>query len=161
MTRDSFIKLCEQAEGYIELGLYDEASNVLETLPSQLKITQEAIQLQMTILVKTGHFLKASYLAESLSMGDPENTDRMHLVAQLRYDAGEPREALDWLNQIEPKRTHLVHYNHLKAKCFAALQDLEQCRHSLAEAHSIDPDLRWMSLEDLAFDLIFGKDPTI
>lgn len=161
MTKESFIQTCEVAEGYIDLGLYDEASNVLEDLPSHLKVTKEVIVLQMTILIKTGHVLKASYLAETLSVSDPENKGLMMEVAHLRYDAGEPRGALEWLIQIEPKCVSIAPYHHLKAKCYAALGDREKCRHSLTAAHALNPEMRWESLEDPAFESIFGKDPTI
>ena len=65
------------------------------------------------------------------------------------------------LIQTEEQCLQIGLYHHLKAKCFSALEDLEQGRHSLTAAHAFNPDLRWKSLEDPAFDLIFGKDPTI
>lgn len=158
MNLEEFRKACEVAEGYIDLGLYDEASNVLEDLPSQLKITKEVIVLQIAILIKTGHLLKASYLAESLSLSDPDNKGLMMEVAHLRYDAGESREALDWLDQFEPKCVSLAAYHHLKAKCYAALGDLEKCRQSLTTAHTNDPTLKLESLEDPAFKSIYEAD---
>lgn len=161
MPHDEFRRMCEAVEGYTALGLLDEALNILEDLPPNLKITREVITLHMGILLKSKDYLKASYLAESLSLSDPDNKELMMEVAHLRYDAGDPREALDWLNQIDPKCVSLAPYHHLKAKCYAALGDQEKCRHSLTIAHAIDPELKLESLEDPAFESIFGKDPTI
>lgn len=73
ISRDEFQRVCETAEGYIELGLLDDALNILEDLPTQAKISREVIVLHMAILVKSGKPLKASYLGENLCFGDPTN----------------------------------------------------------------------------------------
>jgi thioredoxin-like negative regulator of GroEL len=121
MTAEDFKKICDTAEGYIDLGMLDDAAHLLEDVPTNLRITKEVIVLHMTILLKSGQSLKASYLAENLSFGDPDNVGLALEVAHLKFDAGEHSEAL-------------------------------------REAHMLDPDLKWKSLDDPAFETIYGAE---
>ena len=103
MTAQEFKKKCEAVEGYTALGLLDDANNILEDLPSELKITTDVITLHMAILLKAGEYLKASYLAETLSMSEPDDVDRLLMVARYRYKAGAFNEALEWLMSVQKK----------------------------------------------------------
>lgn len=159
MTAQEFRKICDTAEGYIDLGLVDEALNILEDLPTQAKISKEVIILHMTILVKSGQPLKASYLGENLCFGAPENVGLMIEVGQLKHAAGEFTDALKWLGYVEHKCRDLAQFHLLRAKCHTSLGDLEASVLALREAHRIDPDLRMQSLDDPAFEAIYGADP--
>lgn len=161
MTKEEFHKAVEAAEGYVELGLFDMASDIIERLPSRAKITKEVITIQVAMLVKTGQPLKASYLAESLCLGEPSNTSLLLTVAQLRFEAGEFSDAINWLSTVEQKCSSEAAFHLLKAKCHASLGQLQECRISLTAAHSLDPELRFKSLDDPAFDRIFGADPNL
>ncbi|HEY1083808.1 MAG TPA: hypothetical protein VGE29_16215 [Prosthecobacter sp.] len=103
MNAEEFRITCDAIEGFIELGMLEDALELLEKLPPRLKITKEVIVLHTTILVKSGQLLTASYLAENLCFGDPDNVELMLEVAKLRYDAGEFPEALNWLQSTEAK----------------------------------------------------------
>lgn len=157
MTAQEFKTICDKAEGYIELGLFDEAVDVLESLPTQAKISKEVITLHMRILVNTGQPLKASYLGENLCFGDPDNVALLIEVGQLKHDAGEFTEALKWLASLESKCRSSAQFHLLRAKCHASLGDLEACVLALREAHRINPDLRMQSLNDPAFEAIYGE----
>lgn len=161
MSNGGFIKICDQVEGYIDLGLLDDALNILEDLPSQAKISKEVITLHMQILVKSGQLLKASYLGENLCFGDPENVGLMLEVGQLKHDAGEFTDALKWLMSVESKWRDAAKFHLLRAKCHASLGDLEACALALREAHRIEPELRMQSLDDPAFEAIYGADPSL
>ncbi len=159
MTAQEFKRICETTEGYIELGLLDEALNMLEDLPTQAKISKQVIILHIRILVKSGQPLKASYLGENLCFGDPENIPLMIEVGQLKHDAGEFTDALKWLMSVESKCWDSAQFHLLRAKCHASLVDLEACRFALREAHRIEPDLRMQSLDDPVFEAIYGAEP--
>lgn len=154
MTIEELIRICNTAEGYIELGLLDEAFNLLEDLPTRAKISKEVIVLHMAILVKSGNPLKASYLGESLCFGDPGNVDLMIEVGQLKHDAGEHTEALKWLQSVKQTCQNSARFHHLRAKCHAALGHMEACGLALKEAHRIEPNLKMQSLEDPAFEAV-------
>lgn len=156
MTADDFQTLCTKAEGYIELGLLEDAFNLLEIFPTRAKISKEVIVLHMAILVKSGNPLQASYLGENLCFGDPDNVDLMIEVGQLKHDAGGHTEALKWLQSVEATCHNSAGFHHLRARCHAALGDMEACGLALKEAHRIEPNLKMQSLEDPAFEAIYG-----
>jgi hypothetical protein len=54
MNASQFLKEITAVEGYIELGLLEEAANRLEELPSDLKATAEVVDLHIRILVEEG-----------------------------------------------------------------------------------------------------------
>lgn len=156
MTTDEFKKQCEAVEGYTALGLLDEANNILEDLPSELKITKDVITLHMAILLKADEYLKASYLAETLSMSEPDNVNRLLMVARYRYKAGAFKEGLEWLMSVEKKCSEDAYFHYLCAKYHAALGDQDAAKDSLKIAFKINPDLRLGALGDPVFDFIFG-----
>lgn len=158
MSHDEFRRVCDAVEGFIDLGLFEEALKNLEDLPTRAKISKEVIILHIRILVKSGQPLKASYLGENLCFGDPENIPLMLEVGQLKHDAGEFRDALKWLMSVESKCHDSAHFQILRAKCHVSLGDLEACLLALKEAHRIDPILRMQSLDDPAFEAIYGAD---
>lgn len=159
MTAQEFKKMCDAVEGYTALGLVDEALNILEDLPSILKITGEVITLHMGILLKSKDYLKASYLAETLSMSEPENVDRMLDVARYRYQAGEFKDALAWLVSVEKKCLGDADFHYFSAQCHAVLGDLEQARGSLQKVAVLSESLRMRALDDPAFETIYGAEP--
>lgn len=158
ISRDEFQRVCETAEGYIELGLLEDALNILDGLPTPAKISTEVIVLHMAILVKSGQQLKASYLGENLCFGDPGNVVLSLEVGQLKHVAGEHTEAIKWLKSVEPHCHSSALFHLLRAKCHAALGDFEACKIALQRAHAIDPDMRVQSVEDPRFEAIFGAD---
>lgn len=160
MTAQEFKTLCDKAEGYFDLGLLEDAQNILEDLPTQAKVSIEVITLHMRILEKSGQSLKASYLGESLCFGDSENVGLMLEVGQLKHDAGEFTEALKWLMSVETKCRDSAQFHLLRAKCHASLGDLEACALALREGNRIQPSLRMQSLDDPAFEVIYGTDPS-
>lgn len=160
MTKGEFLKTCEKAEGYIDLGLLEDAQKILEDFPTPAKISKGVITLHMRILVKSGQPLKASYLGENHCFGDPENVGLMIEVGQLKHAAGEFTDALKWLGYVEHKCRDSAQFHLLRAKCHASLGDVEASVLALREAHRIYPDLRIQSLDDPAFDAIYGEDPT-
>ncbi len=159
MTAQEFKRMCDAVEGYTALGLIDEALNILEDLPPNLKITREAITLHVDILLKSKDYLKASYLAETLSMSEPENVGRMLDVARYRYMADEFKEALAWLVSVEKKCLSDADFHYLSAQCHAVLGDLEQAIRSLQKVCVLSERLRSRALDDPAFEAIYGAEP--
>lgn len=156
MTRDDFRRMCDAIEGYTTLGLLDESLALLDSLPAQLKVSKEAITLHMGILVKAGEYLKASYLAETLSLSEPDNIDRILMVARYRYMAGAIEDALPWLHPVAKKCKGDAYFHYLTAQCQAALGDLEQAKASLKAAFELNGELRHGALDDPVFESVFG-----
>lgn len=160
MTADDFKKTCDAVEGYTALSLLDEANNILEELPSEFKITKEVITLHMGILLKSQDYLKASFLAETLSMSEPDDLDRMLLVARYRFQAGEYAGALAWLMSVQKKCSGDAYFHYLCAQCHAALGKMDATRNSLKQASAMSETLRMRALDDPVFEAIYGPDTT-
>lgn len=158
MRSCDFLIACDTAEGYIALGLEDVAQNLLEDLPTQAKISKEVITLHMSIFVKSGQPLKASYLGENLCFGDPDNVGLNIEDGQLKHDAGEFTDALAWLVSVEKKCLNDADFHYLSAQCHAAVGDLEQARGSLRKVSVLSENLRMRALDDPAFEAIYGAD---
>lgn len=155
MTADDFQKQCDAVEGYTALGLLVEASAILEDLPGDLKTTKHVIRLHLGILLNAQEYLKASYLAETLSLGDPDDVKGLVLVAECRYKAGEFRDALTWLASVEKKCLGAADFQYLIAQCHAALGDVEAAKESLKKAFVINEDLRLKAAEDPVFEKLW------
>lgn len=159
MTAEEFKKTCDAVEGYTALGLFEEALNILEDLPPELKITKEVITLHMGILLKSKDYLKASYLAETLSLSEPDDVGRMLIVARYRYQAGEFKDALAWLASVEKQCCGDAYFHYLCAQCHAALGDMDAARTSLQKASAMSETLRMRALDDPVFGAIYGAEP--
>ncbi len=110
----------------------------------------------MGILLKASEFLKASYLAKTLSLSEPENVDRMLMVARYGYKAGAIGDTITWLQSVEKKCAHESSLHYMLAQCHAALGDIERAKASLKTAFEINEDLRLEALDDPAFESLFG-----
>ena len=153
MNATQFLKEITAVEGFIELGLLEDAANKLEDLPSHFKTTAEVINLHVRILVADGEFLKASFLAETLSLSDPDSSQKAINVAWLKYQAGEYTEALQWLNRVKSD-TAVFHY--LKAQCHGRLGENAEMKSALHLALELDESLKMKALDDPVFSQIFG-----
>ncbi len=96
MTADEFKKQCEAVEGYTALGLLDEANNILEDLPSALKITKDVITLHMTILLKAGEYFV-------VTLHRPANVDDGGGFARLLAAIGEGTRGLPVVFPVHPR----------------------------------------------------------
>lgn len=155
MNADDFRKQLDAAEGYTSLGMLEEAFNILEDLPQELKVTKEVITLHMGILVKSKKYLEASFLAETLSNSEPDNADRILMVARYRYMGGEINEAMTWLSKAAKKRSNDAYFHYLTAQCHASVGDLEKAKESLKTAFELNQELRLGALDDPVFEKLW------
>lgn len=113
----------------------------------------------MGILLKPKEYLKASYLAETLSLSEPDDVDRLLMVARYRYQAGEFTDALDWLMSVGKMCSGDAYFNYLCAQCHAALGDMDAARTSLQKVSAMSETLRSRALDDPVFEAISGAKP--
>lgn len=143
LDQKHFLKLCATAEGYVALGLLTEANNLLEALPPEYRKGRRAMTIAISILAKQGEFLKASHLAEALSLNDPDNIAHKLLVARYRFKAGKVLDALWWLQAYAQKCAHSSDYHYFRAECHAAVGDPESAATALRKAHELEERPRW------------------
>ena len=113
----------------------------------------------MGILLKSKDYLKASYLAETLSMSEPDDVDRMLIVARYRYQSGEYADALAWLMSVARKCSGDAYFHYLCAQCHAVLGDMDAARTSLQKVAIMSETLRIRALDDPVFEAIYGAKP--
>ena len=154
MTRQEFRRVCEQAEGYIALRLFDEAWEVIEGLPEQLRFDTAVLALQVELLSVSGQYLKASFIAQTLAQVYPADVERRLLVGRLLLKAGELGGARDYtvaaLHEFEDGRLF-----YLQAQCEAALGVLGEAKENLQRACQLMPSLRLKALDDPSFTWLF------
>jgi tetratricopeptide (TPR) repeat protein len=159
MNTEEFKRQCEVAEGYLSLGILDEAWNTLEELPAEFKVTKEVLTLQMGVLLKSGEYLKASFLAETLCRFDPDDSDRLIYVARYRYEGRQFESALAWLKSVEEKCDHDAYFHYLRAQCLSSLGNTDEAKAELTKAISMNEGFKLRANEDPAFEFLFGAEP--
>ena len=155
MTPYKFKKLSDAVEGYTTLELFEEAQKLLDELPPKFKITKEVIRLHMTLLVKQKEYHKASFLAETLSLFEPENVEGLLMVASCRYKAGAFDNALEWLMSVEKNCSGDATFHYLRAQCHAALGNIDAAKTALKTASEMSEELKQRSLDDPVFKSIW------
>ena len=143
LTTIAFLQTCSIVEGYVDLGLLQEAEAVIEALPAEFRRSKRAILLSIRLLQKRGDYLEASYLAESLALNDPTNVKHQLLVARCRLQAGKTVDALWWLQAHAAQCSNSPDYHYLRAQCHAAVGDPEAAGTELQTAHELERRPRW------------------
>ncbi len=133
MTLEELKKSCDVVEGYVDLGLFNEAFKFMRSFSSELGITSYVEQFVNGVM-KMSHSMRPSYLSEARNAGATPDIDRMLLVAHLRCQAGDFRAALEWLTIVEALCVGSADFHHLSYQCYAGLGDLEQAAKSLQKS---------------------------
>lgn len=135
--------LKKTVEGYLDLGLVDEAARVLDQLPLEFQRGRRVVCLRIAVLEAQEKFLEASYLAEDLSLREPDNIEHMLLVARCRFQAGRAVDALWWLQANQTRYHESPEYHYFRAACHAAVGDPEAAETALQEAQELEAIPRW------------------
>lgn len=143
LTTAAFLKICTAVEGYVELGLLEQASQMLEALPPKFRSSRRVTALTISILMKEGEFLRASNLAEELALSEPDNVEHLLLVARCRFQAGKVVDALWWLQAYADQCAHSPDYHYFRAECHAAVGDPEAAGCELRAAYDLEGRPHW------------------
>jgi len=94
-----------QAEGYCELGMWEQAWNVLDDLPEELRPHPDVISRRLDVLIGLKHWGKALILANSLARITPMRADVWFRLAciQAQLEAvDEAKKAIARCVEIDP-----------------------------------------------------------
>jgi len=138
-----FHRTCAAAEGHAELGLLEEAAAMLAALAPKFQNSRRATALTISILMKQGEFERASSLAETLALNEPDNVEHLLLVARCRFQAGKVVDALWWLQAYAQQCAHSPDYHYFRAECHAAVGDPEAAGAELRVAHDLERRSYW------------------
>jgi predicted Zn-dependent protease len=87
----------EKARGYIDLGMFDEASKVVASLPEERQKSPEAKEMQIVILLDRQKLEEAFTLSRDLAESDPENHAGFIQGAYALHAMNKTQAAIDFL----------------------------------------------------------------
>ena len=90
-----------EALGYFDLGLYDEAWQVIDTLPADVRESRDVFGLRLKILAATDRWEQCQFLTEGLVQSDPSWPLPKLLGAKALDKQGEIERALAFLTAGE------------------------------------------------------------
>ncbi len=136
------------AEGYLALGMCEDANSELEEIDPFCRRLPEVLTLRLSIYQRTKRWEMAQVVAKQLTVDDASNPQWPIALAYAtrRLESLEAARAilLDAVSR-HPKEP-IIHYN---LGCYSCqLGDLESAKDHLKRAFALEPQCRAMALDD-------------
>jgi tetratricopeptide (TPR) repeat protein len=136
----NFKKTLSYANGYRELGMFQEALAELSTLPESASARLEALQMKMAIFFDAKDWLAAECVAKELALrepADPGNLVNLAFAIRRSRSIAEAKAILTEAAKRFPN-VAIIHYN---LACYDCQEnELESAKEKLVQAISIDPN---------------------
>ena len=138
------------AEGYLELGMLDDARQAYEQLATQTKQSVEGLMLLMEIYRAAGNTPELEAVAEQLCIIDSDNVDRWIDLALVLSEEALLDNARELLLEAVDRfpDTALVHFHLARFECI--LGNLLVAKEHLARSKNLCPVCRVLALTDEA-----------
>lgn len=145
------------AQGYVELGLYDEAQHELCVLPQPLQERVDVIEITLLCLMGKQSWGEALALATRLCKEEPKEPGGYIHAAFCLHEMGRTEEAVDVLSRGPVSlRTKPVYYYNMG--CYhARLGHHDKALIYLERAFEMDGDLRLHAKKDRDLDALRAK----
>ena len=144
----STVRRIEYASGFIELGLLNEASEEIEAIEGEDRLSAEVMAVRSDLYMAAKDWDLVIAVARELARLTPKN-DRgwIHWAYALR-ELGRVAEAKGVLLQAEPlhAKCAVLHYNMACYECL--LGDIPEARRRLAVACKLGEDWKTAALDD-------------
>ncbi len=141
------------AQGYCELGMFDEAIKELETLPEDVRVTPATIELRVVILMQAKRWKTALSASRDLCKRDPDRPTGYIHAAFCLHELGRTAEAREFLLKGPDTllREPTFHYNLACYEC--RLGRLDLARAHLEKSFELNKHFRDLAKNDpdLAF----------
>lgn len=140
------------AQGYVELGLFDEARTELAALPPHLHERVDVIEITLLCLMGRHSWAEALLLAAKLCLQEPAEPGGYIHAAFCLHELGRTAEAVDMLSRGPVSlRTKPVYYYNMG--CYhARLGQFDKSIVYLERAFEMDGDLRQHAKKDRDLD---------
>ncbi len=136
------------AEGYCELGMFDDALAEIESLPAELDEHPEVVELRTVILMQAKRWKPALTAGRVLCRVAPEKTIGFIHVAFCLHALGRTMEARDTL-LAGPDALHLEATYHYNLACYeCTLGNLDLARMHLDKSFEMDKTFREYARSD-------------
>jgi Flp pilus assembly protein TadD len=157
IIRDRIIRLLDQAEGYLMLGLAERALEILQSRPDWATMQFEASLLTGEALRALGRFreaLKPLEMAAALRPGDAGVAIPLGWCYKRTHRLAQAIDALERAAKEHPEEP-LLHYN---LACYWSLaHNPTKAIAELAVALALEPELRELIAEESDFDPLRGN----
>lgn len=142
------------AQGYVELGLYEEAREELSPLPAAMHERVDVIEITLLCLMGRQQWAGALALATKLCQQEPAEPGGYIHAAFCLHELGKTAEAVDVLSRGPASlRTKPVYYYNMG--CYhARLGHFDQSLSYLERAFEMDGDLRQHAKKDRDLDAL-------
>jgi len=145
------------AQGYLELGMVDEALEELSFLRGLEISDPEIVELRLHILMQGQRWDAALTAAEELLLASPDAVPAYIHGAFALHELGRTLEARDLLLKAPPelRKDPTFHYN---IGCYeAVLGNRESAMRSLGESFALDETYRDFALQDPDLKTIYSE----
>lgn len=142
------------AQGYVELGLYQEASAELSPLPAAMHDRVDVIEITLLCLMGGHHWVEALALATRLCGQEPAEPGGFIHAAFCLHELGRTAEAVEVLSRGPATlRTKAVYYYNMG--CYhACLGHFDKSLTYLERAFEMDGELRQHARKDHDLDCL-------
>ena len=134
--------------GYLELGLYDDANEELESLPNELKTRPQVLLARLDLLMTLKKWEESVLLGQSLYGIWPKHFDFWFRTAFCLHEMKRTIEARQTLLNAPVPIRDIALYSYNMACYEAQLGDVKQAKELLKVACEKEPNFRQQALDD-------------
>lgn len=145
------------AEGFIELGMYDDAAGLLLDLPPAQKSTIQYFKLWIRVYAAKNAWTNVELMCESLALHAPDDPFLIHHTAEAYHRQGRSREAFAVFNMAPIGFKEGEAYFYALARFLCGVGDLPLARRTLAKATRLNSELKQRALTDPDFEKLWTE----
>ena len=147
-------KALTYANGFRELGMFNDALEELSKLPEPLIDRVEALQMKLAVLIEAKDWPSASCAAKNLTLREPNDPGHFVNLAFTTRRASSIENAKAILDEAAQRfpNVAIIQYN---LGCYACQQDdLDLAKEKLVSAFSLDPSFLDTAKDDEDLDAL-------
>ncbi|MEM7603127.1 MAG: hypothetical protein AAF357_17155 [Verrucomicrobiota bacterium] len=149
----------EKARGYIDLGMFDDALNLIDSLPEDQLLSDDAHEMRIIILLDRNQYEEAFEVSRTLSESRPGNHAGFIQGAYALHALSKTQEAIDFL-QTGPESLQDEPSYFYNLACYeVALGRIEAAMTWLQQSINLDPRNRSRALKDKDLEIIHSQIP--
>jgi len=141
-------KAVEAADGFLRLGLPEEAWHELEFLPSALRKSKPVMEARLRVYQALGDWSETAKIARTMTNQSPEETRWWIEWSRALTQQGQPHEARGVLLRAAARHPDNASVNYHLAKLCIAADQREEATRRLKKAFAADPALRAAAKEE-------------
>ena len=134
--------------GYLSLGMYDDANEALESLPTEIKTHRLVLWARLDLLVEMRKWEEGVLLGESLCKLWPDQREFVIRTAYCLHELKRTAEAKDMLLNAPASHRESAVFNYNLACYETQLGNIDEAKKLLVSCFQKDKDFRGQALDD-------------